>query len=140
MILVLQELIQSCNCKGTQLLVGNRPAFLRRFGRQRFNVLLHLLNDFNPLNAQLNPICHLLALLGDHHILHVSRIRVTGHCKPLNAKLNPICHLLALLGDHHILHVSRIRVNVLVKYVAQHLKTHPVYMLISNVFILFLLN
>jgi len=31
---------------------------------------------FNPLNAVLNPICHLLALLGVHHILHVSRIRV----------------------------------------------------------------
>jgi len=29
-----------------------------------------------PLNAELNPICHLLALLGAHHILHVSRIRV----------------------------------------------------------------
>ena len=32
--------------------------------------------DFNPLNAKLNRICHLLALLGAHHILHVSRIRV----------------------------------------------------------------
>jgi hypothetical protein len=31
---------------------------------------------FNSLNAELNPICHLLALLGAHHILHVSRIRV----------------------------------------------------------------
>jgi hypothetical protein len=30
----------------------------------------------NPINADLNPICHLLALLGAHHILHVSRIRV----------------------------------------------------------------
>jgi len=30
----------------------------------------------NPLNAELNPIYHLLALLGSHHILHVSRIRV----------------------------------------------------------------
>jgi hypothetical protein len=30
----------------------------------------------NPLNAELNAICHLLALLGAHHILHVSRIRV----------------------------------------------------------------
>jgi len=30
----------------------------------------------NPINAELNPICHLLALLGAHHILHVSRIRV----------------------------------------------------------------
>jgi hypothetical protein len=32
----------------------------------------------NLLNAELNPICHLLALLGAHHILHVSRIRVKG--------------------------------------------------------------
>jgi hypothetical protein len=31
---------------------------------------------FNPLNAELNSICHLLALSGAHHILHVSRIRV----------------------------------------------------------------
>ena len=31
---------------------------------------------FNPLNAELNPICHLLAFLGAHHILHISRIRV----------------------------------------------------------------
>jgi len=31
---------------------------------------------FNPLNAELNPICHLLVLLGAHHILHVSRKRV----------------------------------------------------------------
>jgi hypothetical protein len=30
----------------------------------------------NPLNAESNPICHLLALLGAHHIFHVSRIRV----------------------------------------------------------------
>ena len=30
----------------------------------------------NPLNAKLNLICHLLALLGAHHILHVSRVWV----------------------------------------------------------------
>jgi len=30
----------------------------------------------NPLNAELNPIWYLLALLGAHHFLHVSRIRV----------------------------------------------------------------
>jgi len=33
-------------------------------------------NVFNPLNAQLNPIYCLLALLGAHHFLHISRIRV----------------------------------------------------------------
>ena len=32
--------------------------------------------SFSPLNAELNPICYLLALLGAHHFLHVSRIRV----------------------------------------------------------------
>ena len=31
---------------------------------------------FNPLKPELNPICYLLALLGTHHFLHVSRIRV----------------------------------------------------------------
>jgi len=101
---------------------------------------LHIFNVFNPLNAQLNRICHLLALLGAHHILHISRIRVKvyfnplnvchqlallgahhilhvsrmrvkGHFNPLNAELNPICHLLALSGAHHILHISRIRVK-----------------------------
>jgi len=30
----------------------------------------------NPLNAELIPTCQLLALLGAHHILHVSRVRV----------------------------------------------------------------
>ena len=32
--------------------------------------------SINPLNAELNPICYLLALLGAHHFLRVSRIRV----------------------------------------------------------------
>jgi len=35
-------------------------------GRQKFYLI----------NTELNPICHLLALLGAHHILHVSGIRV----------------------------------------------------------------
>ena len=42
--------------------------------QQTYNMIIK--NTFNPLNAELNPICHLLALLGTHHILHVSRIRV----------------------------------------------------------------
>jgi hypothetical protein len=33
---------------------------------------------FNPLNTELNTICHLLALLGAHHILHISGVRVKG--------------------------------------------------------------
>ena len=37
-------------------------------------VRLHI-EVFNPSNAELNPICYLLALLA-HHFLYVSRIRV----------------------------------------------------------------
>jgi len=32
--------------------------------------------NINPLNAELNPICHLLALLEVHHIFHVSGLGV----------------------------------------------------------------
>ena len=39
-------------------------------------------NNFDPSNAELNPICYLLALLA-HHFLHVSRIMV----KSLTLKL-----------------------------------------------------
>ena len=35
-----------------------------------------LLTYINPLNAELNPICHLLALLGSATIVVVSRLRV----------------------------------------------------------------
>ena len=32
--------------------------------------------QINPLHAELNPICHLLTLLGAQHIFHVSGLRV----------------------------------------------------------------
>jgi len=41
------------------------------------NVKLH----FNPLNAELSPICHLLTLLGAHYIFHVSGLKVKGRKK-----------------------------------------------------------
>ena len=47
------------------------------------NKILKGLTKFNPLNAQLIPIYHLLALLGAHHIFHVSGLRV-----------NVLCHIL----------------------------------------------
>ena len=37
---------------------------------------MHYKGFINSLNAELNPICHLLALLGAHHIFHVSGLRV----------------------------------------------------------------
>jgi hypothetical protein len=53
------------------ILIGITEA-KRLSGRHRTRWEEHI----NPLNAELNPICHLLALLGAHRILHVSRIRV----------------------------------------------------------------
>jgi len=52
---------------------------------------------FNPLNAELNPICYLLALLGVY-FLHVSRIRV----KSLTLRL-----LMSYVYGAPILDVSR---------------------------------
>jgi len=41
------------------------------------NIMIrYIVRLFNPLNPKLNPICSLLALLGAHHFLYVSRIRV----------------------------------------------------------------
>jgi hypothetical protein len=36
-------------------------------------------NHVKASNAELNPICHLMALLRSHSILHVSRIRVNSY-------------------------------------------------------------
>jgi hypothetical protein len=47
---------------------------LRNFRRYERKYLL--VNPLNPLNAEFNPICHLLALLAAHPIFHVGRIRV----------------------------------------------------------------
>jgi len=40
------------------------------------NVEIPKHSTLNPLNPELNPICYLLALLGAHNFLHVSRIRL----------------------------------------------------------------
>jgi len=44
----------------------------------------------DPLNAELNPICDQLALLGAHHIFHVSGLRVkNGEKMFINAIQQP---------------------------------------------------
>jgi hypothetical protein len=44
----------------------------------------------NPLNAELNPICHFLALLGARHILHVRGVRVNIKINILRCTVNKI--------------------------------------------------
>ena len=62
--------------------------FFRSLQKQRVSKKQKFLSTFIPSNAELNPICHLLALLAAHHIFHVSRIRVKQE-----TKLNPQCHV-----------------------------------------------
>jgi len=54
----------------------------------------------NSLNAELNPICHLLALLGVHHFLHVSRIRVKSLTPRLLMSYIYMEHLFLMFLDH----------------------------------------
>ena len=87
--LVIQHDVQRANHK--------LPEDLEICGDKESNVSCHC-SDINPLNAELNPICHLLALLGVHHFLHVSRIRV----KSLTLRL-----LMSYIYGAPILDVSR---------------------------------
>ena len=48
---------------------------------------LEIRSKINPLNAGLNPICHLLLLLGAHHITHVSGLRVNKRIITQNLSL-----------------------------------------------------
>ena len=75
-------------CYAIQLTIGTRthghgiPLTQLQHSQVRFknsnvaNAYRLLFCSINPLNPELNPICYLLALLGAHHFLHVSRIRV----------------------------------------------------------------
>ena len=61
-------------------------------------IVTQLYTEFNPLKPELNPICYLLTLLGAHHFLHVSRIRV---------KLLTFKRLMSYIYGAPILDVSR---------------------------------
>jgi hypothetical protein len=67
------------------ILIGNNNYFPKLTGlcdgesvKEKLNsyIVFWLILVFNPLNAELNPICHLLALLGGATIVDVSRLRV----------------------------------------------------------------
>jgi hypothetical protein len=63
--------------------------------------------SFNPLTADLNPICHLLALLGTHHILHFSGLRVNRYsvrCVHVVPFLDSIlCLLIQFKASHNVI-------------------------------------
>ena len=74
-------------------------AYISRLShRDRCYLMALCLLQFNPLNPELNPICYLLALLGAHHFLQVSRIGV---------KLLTFRRLMSYIYGAPILDVSR---------------------------------
>jgi len=70
LIMCIQKLLAASLCR-YDVWVKKVPRILNsQFPRKERNPYI------NRLNAELNPICYLLALLGAHHILHVSGLRV----------------------------------------------------------------
>jgi len=63
------------NCLLQRVIEGKIQGWIEVTGRQGRR-RRKLLDDLNLLNAKLNPICHLLELLGAHHIFHISKVRV----------------------------------------------------------------
>jgi len=86
----------------------------------------------NPLNTELNPICHLLTLLGARHILHVNGLRVN------TPKLEAIRVKKAQLDAQLILSIFRQPLHVSGVSIAHHQEVQPyVY---SNWYLLFFLD
>ena len=90
---------------------------------------VHQSASVNPLNAELNPIRHLLALVGARHIVHFSRIRVNRHpiaCLRLNINcsgwlcgLNNVMALLNMKGlitQHWTLYRQATDVDIVINY------------------------
>jgi len=88
-----------------------------------FVYFLRLLESLiKPLNAQLNPICHLLALLGSHHILHVNRIRVKKtHNNRIKVKTcNALLHTLLVRIRYYLKAALRYKFLILDTYNSGH--------------------
>jgi len=72
----------------------------------------------NPLKNETNPICHLLALLEAHHILHISRIWLTWIA--LITNMNEFIKKIAWWGVTEGHYPFGARINFLIL-------AHPVY-------------
>jgi hypothetical protein len=66
-------------CRSTGIVTGVPPYPLIHYLQFQLSAVNHGLKknwNINPLNAELNPICHLLALLGGATRVDVSRLRI----------------------------------------------------------------
>jgi hypothetical protein len=81
----------------------------------------YAIKAINPLNTELNPICHLLALLGAHPLFHVSVIKVKPFMSLDTLKLVYYPYFHSLMNyiiifwgtSSHSLHVFRLQKMVI---------------------------
>ena len=64
---------RASTCKYRSMYIANLPSLSANVHHK---ICICGIKGINTLNPELNPTCYLLALLGAHHFLHVSRIRV----------------------------------------------------------------
>jgi uncharacterized membrane protein len=94
---------------GTGLYEKHRDWITTKFIFSIFQALTYIRNQMqskavpvhsiNPLNAELNPICHLLALLGGATVIDVSRLRVKAHwCAAVQCNLLVCSSMVQLIG------------------------------------------
>jgi len=93
-----------------------------------FNTILNAsiynyLKGVNPLNAELNSICHLLALSGAHPIFRVSRIRVNVYGNMFLLYIQPSSDLKEISPDTKVCFMESHTVYKFVKYMGFH-KVH----------------
>ena len=85
-----RRILQLYNCNNCDFLESHKVK----------NYMSYILSSYNSLNAELNPICCLLALLGAHHFLHVSSIRVKSLTLRLLISYIYMEHLFLMFLDH----------------------------------------
>ena len=105
---------ECCNFSYTTMIFFleiNRNLLSTEKSRAKSTEMLGCADIINPLNAELNPIRHLLALVGAHHIVHVSGIMVKLVLVFENvSRLTQIVASLSLRGPKP--HPWKIRVNL----------------------------
>ena len=79
--------VPGCYTMSLPLINSGKPVSIPAYSNSTHNIVINAkliyirtnalqFQNINPLKPELNPICYLLALLGAHHFLHVSRTRV----------------------------------------------------------------
>jgi hypothetical protein len=77
------------------------------------------IDPINPLNAELNLFCHLLALLGARHIFHVSGLRVKSCLMRDDLHLRAHLHSKAYLLTPALKEIQRTRAKCLLQWHAE---------------------